>query len=142
MRVFGTSVMSDRKRLQLSQAALGRMVGVTQQAVAKWESGVVPESATLVKLIEALGRSSETARLAATAGLTARNVNGPVATPTTNNDKGPMQPVSPHDLEALRTLAQAASDIARAAQTIADSVSRIIDRPRIEAQDPPKISKH
>lgn len=146
MRVFGKSVLADRQRLQLSQAALGKLVGVTQQAVAKWEGGVVPESQTLRKLLEVLGDRSDTARLAATSGLTLGAGAGSVGQqPAHNRDLVPMRPASPQDLEALRTLAQAASDIARAAQAIAASVARMTDSQQpaqIESPTPAKNPQH
>lgn len=45
-----------RKALNMSQANLAEMIGMSQQAVAKWESGKAePDSATLKKLASIFG---------------------------------------------------------------------------------------
>lgn len=37
---FGNRILELRKKLNLSQAELAEMIGVTNKAVSKWETGV------------------------------------------------------------------------------------------------------
>ncbi|MFQ5562814.1 MAG: helix-turn-helix domain-containing protein [Parvularculaceae bacterium] len=57
---IGDRIRRARKSLGLNQACLARRVGVSQPAVANWESGVHdPRRLMLVKLADALGVSAE-----------------------------------------------------------------------------------
>lgn len=57
MQSFGDRVRTLRKERELTQLQLAEYVGVTQTAVAAWESGKreVPKGDNLLKLAEALG---------------------------------------------------------------------------------------
>lgn len=53
-------IASVRKAAGLTQEQLGELVGVTRQAVSKWESGqTVPDALTVAKLCEALHVSAD-----------------------------------------------------------------------------------
>ena len=57
-QAVGARIRECRKAAGLSQAELGRRVGVSQQAVGQWEKGVnLPEGARLVAVAEALAVS-------------------------------------------------------------------------------------
>lgn len=48
---LGQRIQAERKRLGLSQEGLGEALGVTRQAISKWEAdGAVPEVDKLVAL--------------------------------------------------------------------------------------------
>lgn len=54
--MFGNYLRELRELSGLSQYALGRLVGVSDKAVSKWECGVSkPQSRTLAKLCRTLG---------------------------------------------------------------------------------------
>ena len=57
MQSFGDRIRTLRKERDLTQLQLAEYVGVTQTAVAAWESGKreVPKGDNLLKLAEALG---------------------------------------------------------------------------------------
>ncbi|MGD9559494.1 MAG: LexA family protein [Oscillospiraceae bacterium] len=51
--MFGDTLKQLRKEKQLTQSALAAMLGITQQAVGKWETGdSSPDAATLMQLAE------------------------------------------------------------------------------------------
>ena len=54
---IGSNVKRLRKERQLTQEALGKKLGVTTQAVSKWECGGTPDAALLPALADALGVS-------------------------------------------------------------------------------------
>lgn len=59
MATFGDVLRRDRERKELSQDALAKLLGVSQQAVANWESGAsLPAKHRREKLYEVLGRDS------------------------------------------------------------------------------------
>jgi transcriptional regulator with XRE-family HTH domain len=60
MSLFGEAVKVRREELALDQAQLGRLVGVGQQTVSRWELGLaVPKPNRLPALAEALGLDNE-----------------------------------------------------------------------------------
>lgn len=107
------SIAADRQRTGMSQADLARLVGVSQQSVAKWESGsATPRGKRLSRLVDALGNSSHTAA----------QIKKILPAPSNNtHDMGQTTPFS--QAQALAALAQAAQDIARAAQALAHNVA-------------------
>ena len=57
---LGERIASLRKEKGLSQEALGELVGVTRQAVSKWETGAAdPSTANLLALAKLYGVSAE-----------------------------------------------------------------------------------
>jgi transcriptional regulator with XRE-family HTH domain len=59
MSTFGDILKMDRERKGLSQDALAKLLGVSQQAVANWEAGTsLPAKHRREKLVEALGRDA------------------------------------------------------------------------------------
>ncbi|MBR2889443.1 MAG: helix-turn-helix transcriptional regulator [Oscillospiraceae bacterium] len=55
------SIRYHRRKLELTQAQLAQQVGVTVQAVSKWETGSgMPDTAQLVPLARALRISTDT----------------------------------------------------------------------------------
>ncbi len=62
MSTFGATLKRDRERLGISQDELAKRVGVSQQAVANWESGDShPRKDRRERLLEVLGPNSELA---------------------------------------------------------------------------------
>ena len=60
MSLFGEAVKIRREELGLDQAELGSRVGVGQQTVSRWETGLaVPRPSRLTGLAEVLGLESE-----------------------------------------------------------------------------------
>ena len=58
MMAIGERIKVERQKKGISQAALGDMLQVTQQAVAKWEKNLSePDSQLLIKLSEVFGVS-------------------------------------------------------------------------------------
>ena len=58
---LGKRIVFHRKRLGLTQDALAERMGVTAQAVSKWENGVAdPSTANLLALAKLYGVSAET----------------------------------------------------------------------------------
>jgi transcriptional regulator with XRE-family HTH domain len=57
---FGHFLAAARKRKGLDQAELGRLVGVKQQTVSRWEAGSRPRVREFAKLASALGESEKT----------------------------------------------------------------------------------
>ena len=58
IRMFAKRIRNLRKESDFTQAQLAKDIGVTQQAVAKWETGrAVPDTAVLVRLCARLGTS-------------------------------------------------------------------------------------
>ena len=53
--MIGKQIKKYRTKKGLSQEELGRVVGVTTQAVSKWERGGVPDAELLPKIAGALG---------------------------------------------------------------------------------------
>lgn len=57
---IGESIRYHRKRLKLTQAQLAERIGVTAQAVSKWESGAgLPDISMAVPLARALGTTTD-----------------------------------------------------------------------------------
>lgn len=57
---IGNRIYELRKEKNLSQKELGALLGVSNKAVSKWETGVaIPKTETLIKLASVLGVSSE-----------------------------------------------------------------------------------
>ena len=57
---LGKRIVSHRKRLGLTQDALAERLGVTAQAVSKWENGTAdPSTSNLLKLAKLYGISPE-----------------------------------------------------------------------------------
>lgn len=60
MSLLGETVKIRREELRLDQLELGRQVGVGQQTVSRWETGLaVPKRDRLGPLADALGLDSE-----------------------------------------------------------------------------------
>lgn len=59
MQGFAERIKSKREELGLSQAALGRKIGVSQQTIAGLESGRFSRTSHTFSLAEALGVSAE-----------------------------------------------------------------------------------
>lgn len=58
--MFSDRLKQARKNKKLSQAELSRQLGVTQQAVGKWETGrSTPDPATVARLAELLGTTTD-----------------------------------------------------------------------------------
>lgn len=58
---FGNFIRTRREAKELSQFQLGKLVGVTDKAVSKWENGYsMPKSNIVLKLSEVLSVSVET----------------------------------------------------------------------------------
>lgn len=116
MGTIGDCIAADRQRLGLSQQELARLVGVTQQAIAKWEAGrSAPRGRNLKALASTLGKKSQTAERAA------RTLRSPDET-----ERQAVQPL-PHSeqAQAMEALAAAARDLALAAQAIAETAQRL-----------------
>jgi transcriptional regulator with XRE-family HTH domain len=63
-RMLGEAIARDRNKLKISQSMLGRMMRVSQQMVAAWESGTsVPKGPRLRLLLDILGTESDTFNL-------------------------------------------------------------------------------
>ena len=57
-QTIGQRIAQERKNLGLSQEALGEKMGVSRQAISKWESdGAVPEIDKLIALSKLFGVS-------------------------------------------------------------------------------------
>lgn len=57
---FSSALREARKKKRLSQAELASRLGITQQAVGKWESGKSsPDPATVARIAEILGTSTD-----------------------------------------------------------------------------------
>lgn len=64
MRTFGESLRADRERMHLTQEALGKLLDVSQQTVAQWETGrAQPRRERRQHLLQLLGPDSSLARL-------------------------------------------------------------------------------
>ena len=121
MQHIGQSIAADRARLGLSQQELADRLGVSQQAVAKWEAGrAAPRGKRLSQLVSVMGKTSQTAG----------NAAGNLRAQSTRLDT-----MSPEQTAALQALADAAQQLARAAEAIAESVSKL-------AAQPPPPRKH
>ena len=57
MSVIGEQIKKYRIRKKYTQENLGSMIGVTTQAVSKWERGGTPDAEILPRLADALGVS-------------------------------------------------------------------------------------
>lgn len=60
MSVIGQQIKKYRLAKEITQEQLGRLIGVTTQAVSKWECGSTPDAEILPALAEALGVSIDT----------------------------------------------------------------------------------
>lgn len=120
------SIVADRVRLGMSQQDVARLVGVSQQSVAKWEAGIAaPRGKRLSQLARVLGKKSLTAEAVDLI------LNSPGNRGSANMDQI-NRPVS--QAQALDALAAAAQEIAKAAQALAHSVATIAKQP---PQPPP-----
>lgn len=118
------SIANDRQRIGLSQAELASRLGVSQQAVSKWEEGqAAPRGKRLVQLTAVFGNKSETAVLmrGQQEPETERSVSA------TQNKRS--TPPTTHQ-EALHAIAAAALELANAARVIAESVVKLAPPPR------------
>ena len=57
MSVIGKQIKKYRNQKKYTQEKLGSLIGVTTQAVSKWERGGTPDAEILPKLADALGVS-------------------------------------------------------------------------------------
>lgn len=57
MNTLGQNILKFREQAGLSQGELGNRVGVSAQAVSRWERGGMPDAALLPQIASALGRS-------------------------------------------------------------------------------------
>ena len=57
MSVIGEQIKKYRVQKRYTQEKLGNMIGVTTQAVSKWERGGTPDAEVLPQLADALGVS-------------------------------------------------------------------------------------
>lgn len=57
MNTLGQNILRFREQAGLSQGELGSQVGVSAQAVSRWERGGMPDAALLPQIATALGRS-------------------------------------------------------------------------------------
>ena len=57
MSVIGEQIKKYRIQKNYTQEKLGNLIGVTTQAVSKWERGGTPDAEILPKLADALGVS-------------------------------------------------------------------------------------
>ena len=57
MSVIGKQIKKYRNQKKYTQEKLGSLIGVTTQAVSKWERGGTPDAEVLPKLADALGVS-------------------------------------------------------------------------------------
>lgn len=62
MKNYANEITVDRKNLGLNQAEIAKKIGISQQSVAKWESGSEPRPKQFKKLLELLGEDSYTAK--------------------------------------------------------------------------------
>lgn len=58
-KAFGIRVKQRREKIGLTQGELGKAIGVPQQTVGNWESGVVKRTGHLVELAEALATTPQ-----------------------------------------------------------------------------------
>ena len=115
------TIAADRRHLGLSQRDLALRLGISQQAVSKWEEGrAQPRGKHLARLLQELGQESMTAL---TLGGRQERKNVPT--------RHAPQTTAPQT-DALHAIAAAALELARAAQAIAESVARLAPPP-----DPP-----
>lgn len=59
MEVFGQQIKKFRSEKGYTQEKLGQLVGVTTQAVSKWERGSMPDAEIIPLIAQALGVSIE-----------------------------------------------------------------------------------
>lgn len=63
MSTFGETLRRDRERLDMTQEQFGKLLGVSQQTVANWETGQAhPRQSRRQQILEVLGPESELAR--------------------------------------------------------------------------------
>lgn len=118
MPSIGQTIAHDRERIGLTQEQLAARLGVTQQAVSRWEDGrSMPRAKRLREILTVLGRNSQTA---AAIGELATQDGPPTSSPETT-----VPLPTPSDQQAAAQLAIAAQQIARAAQALAESATAI-----------------
>ncbi len=60
-QLFGKNIVTLRKSIKMSQQQLADKLGVTTQAVSKWERGVgMPSMDLFIKMIELFGVKADT----------------------------------------------------------------------------------
>ena len=59
MSVIGEQIKKYRVSKEITQEQLGQMIGVTTQAVSKWERGGVPDAESIPLIADALGVSTD-----------------------------------------------------------------------------------
>lgn len=60
MSVIGEQIKKYRNKMGYTQEQLGQMIGVTTQAVSKWERGGLPDTDILPRIAHSLGISIDT----------------------------------------------------------------------------------
>ncbi len=120
---FARNVRELRKRLGLTQAQLGGMLGYTEKSVSKWESGTsVPPAGTLFRLSEILGsdiyslfglKDSEPLFVGIDGGGTGTDfaLADPGGTVLRRLRRGPSNPFDTGPGEALRVLGEGISSL-------------------------------
>ena len=59
MKMIGDQIKKFRAKKEITQEELGRLVGVTTQAVSKWERGGVPDAELVPAIADALGVTTD-----------------------------------------------------------------------------------
>ena len=59
MSIIGDQIKKYRVSKEITQEQLGQMIGVTTQAVSKWERGGVPDAESIPLIADALGVSTD-----------------------------------------------------------------------------------
>lgn len=84
MDEMNTRIAAARKLAGLTQEQLGELLGVTRQAVSKWESGqTIPDAITVARLCEALHVSADYVLLGKEPEVSAGQAPQPMAPPDT-----------------------------------------------------------
>jgi transcriptional regulator with XRE-family HTH domain len=99
-RDLGKLITSGRKRAGLEQVELGRLLGISQQSVSRWEAGLSrPRARQLASLARAIGESETVLRDAAGYGAAAEALPETV---TISHDKPfPVDALTPESFERL-----------------------------------------
>lgn len=117
MPKFGELLKEDRERLLLSQDQLAERLGVSQQAVSRWEDGhSMPRRSRMQQIRKVLGGKSNIEQAL-------RNAQQEDGLPSTN----PQQSMVTTEETTKALLAQAAADIATATSQIAKAAEKIAE---------------